>query len=79
MAEETIIAIVAISCVFGLPILLGGITLITSHLRQVKVDEANLALKREMIERGFSADEIARVIEAGSEKKDEAEKKAAAR
>ncbi|HJZ55165.1 MAG TPA: hypothetical protein VKE74_09415 [Gemmataceae bacterium] len=66
MSEETLITIVAIGCIFGLPMVLGGIAIVTGHLRQTKVDEANAALKREMIERGYTADEVTRVIDAGS-------------
>ena len=66
MSEETLISIVAIGCVFGLPMVLGAIAIVTGHLRQSKVDEANAALKREMIDRGYTADEIIRVIDSGS-------------
>jgi hypothetical protein len=35
--------------------------------RKAKADAANAALKQQMIERGFTADEIAKVIAAGSD------------
>ena len=74
MSDDSVIAVVAIGCVFGLPLVVAAVSLVTSHLRQVKADEANTALKRDMIERGFSADEIVRVIEAGKpETKEKAE------
>ena len=69
-----IIGSLAIGCVFGLPMVLGAIAIITGHMRQSRVDEANAALKRDMIDRGYTADEIIRVIDAGS---GEAEKKPA--
>jgi hypothetical protein len=34
--------------------------------RKARADAANAALKQQMIERGFTADEIAKVIAAGS-------------
>jgi hypothetical protein len=66
MSEETLIAVVGISAVFGLPIILGGIAIVTGYLRQARVDELNAALKRELIARGFTADEIVQVINSGS-------------
>jgi hypothetical protein len=75
MSEETLIAIVGISAVFGLPLVLGGIAIVTGYLRQARVDEVNAALKRDLIARGFTAEEIVQVINAGSG--DEAAEKAA--
>jgi hypothetical protein len=66
MSEETLIAVVGISAVFGLPIILGGIAIVTGYMRQSRVDEMNAALKRDLIARGFTADEIVQVINAGS-------------
>jgi hypothetical protein len=75
VSEGTLIAIVAIGGGLALPALLGGTAIVTAYLRKSKRDETSAALKREMIERGYTAEEIVRVIEAGT---DEVEKKAAA-
>ena len=41
---------------------------VASHWRQVRIAEADAMLKARMLERGFSAGEIERVIAAGSER-----------
>lgn len=65
MSEEALIPIVAIAITCGGPLLWGIVHSSVSNWRQVKVAEGQAALKREMVERGYSADEIVRVMEAG--------------
>jgi hypothetical protein len=53
----------------GLVGLLGGLGLglakiMSGHYRKVQLDEMEATLKMEMIQRGMSADEIAKVLEA---------------
>src|SRR5262245_34662907 len=67
MSEDAIVIIVTVSCIIGAPMLIGLIAVIASHWRQVRTEDANAALKSQMIERGFSADEIIRVINAGGD------------
>ena len=72
MADEAWVTIVAIGCVVGLPILVGLAAVVMGHWLNVRIAEQQTILKRELLERGFTADEIIRVIEAGgveSEKK----------
>jgi hypothetical protein len=61
----------------GLIAVLGGLALgfaalVAVYKRRVQLDEMEATLKLEMIQRGMSADEIARVLEAkiGSTKRD---------
>ena len=42
--------------------------LIVTNLAKVRIAEQNAALKRDMIAQGYTADEIVRVLNAGSEK-----------
>ena len=66
MSDETLIPIVAISAVFGGPLIWYVVHTIATNWRHVRVAEQNAALKQQMIDRGFSADEIVRVLEAGT-------------
>ncbi len=65
MSDESVVGIVAVACLFGLPILWGIAHSLAGEWRKVRVAEQNAVLKKEMIERGFSPGEIVRVIEAG--------------
>jgi hypothetical protein len=47
-------------------VILGSLGLVTSMVNSIQRHRAELAFKREMVERGMSADDIARVIEAAS-------------
>jgi hypothetical protein len=63
VTENGIIGLVAVVCLFGAwPIWL-IVDAIASNWRKARIAEQEAVLKREMIERGFSADEIAQVIE----------------
>jgi hypothetical protein len=70
MSEDTLIAIVAISCVFGAPMLWLIVDSLASNWRKAHIAEQNALLKREMIERGFSAEEIVQVVGSGPGVKD---------
>jgi hypothetical protein len=65
MSEDTLIAIVAIACAVGGPLLVGMVAIVMSHWQKVRVAEQQTILKRELLDRGFTAEEIVRVIEAG--------------
>jgi hypothetical protein len=67
MSDETLIAIVSVSVVFGAPLLWYLVDSLAGHWRKARVAEQHTLLKREMIERGYSAEEIVRVIEAGAD------------
>ena len=70
MTAQGIIAVVAIDCLFGAwPIWL-VIDSIASNWRKTRIAEQEAVLKREMIERGFSADEIERVLTTSSKARD---------
>jgi hypothetical protein len=63
-----LLALIAIIGGLFLPIL-GGITIaitkvVAAHFRRIELDDREAALKMEMIERGMSADEIARILQA---------------
>lgn len=66
MSDEALVPVVAVAVTCGGPLLWGIVHSLASNWRQVKVAEQNAQLKREMVERGYSADEIARVLEAGA-------------
>ena len=70
MTGEEVIGLVAVVCMFGTWPLWLIIDSLASNWRKARVAEQNAVLKREMIERGFSADEIERVIATGSKADD---------
>jgi hypothetical protein len=47
-------------------LIVGGIAIVTGYYRDVQRDEMDATLKMEMIQRGMSADEIAKVLETSS-------------
>jgi hypothetical protein len=57
-----LLAVIAIGCSVGLILGLAGI--LSSTLGSIQRHRAELGLKREMLDRGMSADEIAKVISA---------------
>lgn len=57
--------ILAIVLIFGGGVSIAIIATLAENWRKVRVAEQNAVLKQNMIERGFSADEIVRVIDAG--------------
>lgn len=65
--DETVMALSGM--LVGVIAILGGVTLaitkvVSSHYRRTQRDEMEATLKMEMVQRGMSADEIARVLEA---------------
>jgi hypothetical protein len=66
--QRFVVIIVAIGCATGL--LLGTFGLISSAINSVHRRRAEMELKREMIDRGMSADEIAKVIESAAPPED---------
>ena len=73
MSDESLVSIVAISCLFGGPLLWGLVNSLASHWRKLRIEEQQLALKRDMIERGYLPEEIVRVLEAGTTPEREAQ------
>ena len=65
MADEALISIVAVSVLFGAPMAWLIIDSLAKNWRKARVAEQQTILKRELLDRGFTADEIVRVIEAG--------------
>lgn len=70
MSDEAIVGIVFFSVAIGLPILLAIIASVAGEWRKVRIAEQNAVLKKEMIDRGFTADEIVQVLDAGTESRD---------
>jgi hypothetical protein len=66
MSEQAIIGLVSVVCLFGAWPLWLIIDSVASNWRKARIAEQEAVLKREMIERGFSADEIERVIASSS-------------
>jgi hypothetical protein len=66
MSDDAVIATVMFGCLFGGPMLWGIAHCIASEWRKVRIAEQNAVLKRDMIERGFTADDIVQVLAAGS-------------
>jgi hypothetical protein len=62
--QRFVIIIVAIGCATAM--ILGTLGIITSAINTVHRRRAEMELKREMIDRGMSADEIAKVIESAA-------------
>jgi len=56
-------------CLFGMVVLVVAVPVIASAWRQVAKDRADADLKRSMIERGMSVEEIERVLRAKSSEK----------
>ncbi len=56
-------------CLFGTLVLLVAVPVIASAWRQVAKDRSDAELKRPMIERGMSVEEIERVLRAKSSEK----------
>ena len=67
-SQRFVLMIVAIGCATA--ILLGTFGIITSAINSVHRRRAEMELKREMIDRGMSADEIAKVIESAAPPED---------
>jgi hypothetical protein len=59
---KAIVGMVAIVTVCGGPFIVGGLALWLHHRKNERLAD----LKQEMVERGMSADEIVRVLNAGS-------------
>jgi hypothetical protein len=66
--QRFVVIIVAIGCATA--VLLGTFGIITSAINSVHRRRAEMELKREMIDRGMSADEIAKVIESAAPPED---------
>jgi H+/Cl- antiporter ClcA len=64
--QRWLLLVIAIGCSVGLILGLAG--LLMRGISSIQKHRAELALKREMLERGMSADEIATVIAASSGK-----------
>jgi hypothetical protein len=64
VSENGILGLVSVVCLFGAWPLWLIVDAIASNWRKARIAEQEAVLKREMIERGFSADEITRVIES---------------
>ena len=69
--EESIardlVAILFVTFLFGGGVLWLIVATISEQWRKVRVGERNAALKQAMVEQGYRADEIARVLNAGSD------------
>lgn len=65
MSDDALISIVGASLLFGAPMIWLVVDSLAKNWRKARVAEYQAILKRDMLDRGFSADEIIRVIEAG--------------
>jgi len=70
MSDGAIVGVATVVCLFGGPCLWGIVSSYMTEWRKARVAEQAAVLKRDMIERGFTADEIVRVIDAGAELED---------
>jgi hypothetical protein len=57
-----LLAVIAIGC--GLALILGVLSILSGLFGSIQRHRAELSLKREMLDRGMSAEEIAKVISA---------------
>lgn len=65
LASEDLVGVIAIGAVFGSGLLIALAHIIATNWRKTRVAEQNAVLKSAMLEKGFTASEIARVIECG--------------
>ena len=64
---EALPGVLALVLIFGGGALVAIIHSLSSNWRQARVAEQNAVLKRAMLDKGFSAEEIVRVIHSGSD------------
>lgn len=62
-------AILAITFLFGGWVIYAVVNSVASNSRRARVAEQHAVLKKEMLDKGFSADDIVRVLEAGRDRK----------
>jgi hypothetical protein len=62
--ERFVLLVVVVGCITG--IILGSLGIISSLVGTIQRRRSEVDLKREMLDRGMSADEIAKVIEAAT-------------
>ncbi len=72
MSDDALIPIAIVGIVFGAPFLWLIVTAVARYWHKVRIAEQSVLLKREMIERGYTAEEIIRVIEAGGSPRERA-------
>ena len=65
MSDDAVISIVGASLLFGGPMVWLIVDSLAKNWRKARIAEQQTILKREMLDRGFSAEEIVRVVEAG--------------
>lgn len=70
--QRFVLLVIAIGCAVGLILGLAGI--VSSTIGSVHRRRAEMDLKREMIERGMSADEITKIIESAAPPEDATER-----
>jgi hypothetical protein len=66
MDGEMIALLIVVGIGSFVAVILGSLGLVTSMVNSIQRHRAELSFKREMVERGMSAEDIARVIEAAS-------------
>lgn len=64
------LSVIALVLVFGGGVIFGAFALVTNAWRNNRDSERLAILKQQMIEKGMSADDIVRVIEAGPAKEE---------
>jgi hypothetical protein len=67
MSGEIIGLVAVVLLLFGGPLIWGVTDTIMSNWRKAKIAEQDAVLKQNMIERGFTADEIEQVLNSTSE------------
>ena len=65
LTGEQTVAVIAIAIGAGGGILLGMISVVSYYWQVVRVAEQNAVLKKSMIDRGFTPDDIEKVVMAG--------------
>lgn len=63
---EKLPSILAITFIFGGWAIYASVKSVAENRRAARIAEQNAVLKKEMIDKGFSADEIVKVLEAGT-------------
>jgi hypothetical protein len=64
---ENVVAIVSVAFVFGGPLIALVVYTVASNWRRVRIAEQEAVLKKEMLDRGFTPEQIVTVLSTGSD------------
>jgi hypothetical protein len=65
MRGGEIVGLVAVVCIFGVPMLVWAVSSVMDHWQKVAKHREDVDLKHKLVDAGFSVEEIERVMNAG--------------